>query len=57
MTQDRKTPKPERPPGEPRAAAERRAREAEALRQNLLKRKAQKRARQAADEVPDDPSG
>jgi hypothetical protein len=57
VTQKTKTVKPKGPPDDPPAAAGRRVREAEALRQNLLKRKAQKRARQAPDRMPDDPSG
>lgn len=52
--------RPPKTPAEPDRAApkgeaeKRRAREAEALRQNLLKRKAQKRARESADDGPGD---
>ena len=47
MTEDRPTP-PRRPSPRPGKTAERHAREADALRANLARRKTQQRARQAA---------
>jgi hypothetical protein len=48
-----KNPKQGEPAPSAGVAERRRAREAEALRQNLLKRKAQKRARQDGDKEPE----
>lgn len=57
MSRAPKTPAAGEPAPSPGAAEQRRAREADALRQNLLKRKAQKRARQDGDKEPEDQVG